>query len=86
MAALGVNGTYYNTKWQDEIYRTAFAEEINASVTGGYVAKSANFKMPYRVSAGFLNNDGTLKTTNMRRGTVGLNFTPTLLNNASSST
>ena len=79
--ALGVNGVYYNTKWQDEIYRTAFAEEINASVTGGYVAKNADFKMPYRVSAGFLNNDGTLKTTNMTRGTVGLNLTPTLLDN-----
>ena len=69
-----------NTSWQDEIYRTALSEELNASVTGGYVAKEADFKMPYRVSAGFLNNDGTLKTTGMSRGTVGLNLTPTLLN------
>ena len=68
-----------NTKWQDEIYRTAFSEEINASVTGGYVAKNSDFKMPYRVSAGFLNNDGTLKTTNMNRNTLGVNLTPTLL-------
>ena len=69
-----------NTKWQDEIYQTAFAEEINASVTGGYVAKEADFKMPYRVSAGFLNNDGNLKTTGMNRGTLSMNLTPTLLN------
>ena len=68
-----------NTNWQDEIYRTAFAEEINASVTGGYVSGSKAFKMPYRISAGFLNNDGTLKTSNMNRGTVGFNLTPTLL-------
>ena len=68
-----------NTNWQDEIYRTAFAEEINASVTGGYVSGSKAFKMPYRISAGFLNNDGTLKTTGMTRGTVGFNLTPTLL-------
>ena len=68
-----------NTKWQDEIYRTALSEEINASVAGGYASKG-DFKMPYRVSAGFLNNDGTLKTTGMNRGTVGLNLTPTLLN------
>ena len=68
-----------NTKWQDEIFQTAFAEEINASVTGGYVAKAGSFKMPYRVSAGFLNNDGTLKTTGMNRGSVGFNLTPTLL-------
>ena len=75
VAALGTS----STKWQDEIYRTAFAEEINASVTGGYVSGSKAFKMPYRVSAGFLNNDGTLKTTGMSRGTVGINLTPTLL-------
>ncbi|MCR4603047.1 MAG: TonB-dependent receptor [Prevotella sp.] len=76
MAALGTA----NTDWQDEIYQTAWAEEVNASVTGGYVAEDADFKMPYRVSAGYLNNDGTLKTSNMGRGTVGLNLTPTLLN------
>ena len=75
MAALG----NANTNWQDEIYKTAFAEEVNASVTGGYVAQEGDFKMPYRISAGFLNNDGTLKTSNMNRGTVGLNLTPTLL-------
>ena len=74
MAALG----NANTKWQDEIYKNAFAEEINASVTGGYVSKEQAFKMPYRVSAGFLNNDGTLKTTGMSRGTLGFNLTPTL--------
>jgi iron complex outermembrane receptor protein len=68
-----------NTNWQDQIYQTAFAEEINASVAGGYVAKESNFKMPYRVSAGFLNNSGTLKTTGMTRGTAGFNLTPTLL-------
>ena len=69
-----------STNSQDEIYRTALSEEINASVTGGYVANGADFKMPYRVSAGFLNNDGTLKTTGMNRGTVSVNLTPTLLN------
>ena len=75
VAALGNS----STNWQDEIYQSAFAEEINASVTGGYVSGSKAFKMPYRVSAGFLNNDGTLKTTGMSRGTVGFNLTPTLL-------
>ncbi len=75
MAALG----NANTNWQDEVYRTAWAEEINASVTGGYVAKGFDFKMPYRLSAGFLNNDGTLKTSNMNRSTLSLNLTPTLL-------
>ena len=70
-----------NTNWQNEIYKQAFAEEVNASVSGGYVSKGSDFKMPYRVSAGFLNNDGTLKTSNMTRGTMGFNLTPTLLDN-----
>ena len=69
-----------NTNWQDQIYQTAFAEEINASVAGGVSAKESSFKMPYRVSAGFLNNSGTLKTTGMTRGTAGFNLTPTLFN------
>ena len=69
-----------NTNWQDQIYQTAFAEEINASVAGGISAKESSFKMPYRVSAGFLNNSGTLKTTGMTRGTAGFNLTPTLFN------
>ena len=67
-----------NTNWQDEIYRNTFAEEINASVSGGYVSGNKVFKMPYRVSAGFLNNDGNLKTTGMSRGNFGFNLTPTL--------
>ncbi|MBR1410289.1 MAG: TonB-dependent receptor [Prevotella sp.] len=75
VAALGTA----NTNWQNEIYKEAFAEEINASITGGYVSKEGGFKMPYRVSAGFLNNDGNLKTSNMNRSTVGFNLTPTLL-------
>ena len=67
-----------NTNWQDEIYRNTFAEEINASVSGGYVSGNKTFKMPYRVSAGFLNNDGNLKTTGMSRTNLGFNLTPTL--------
>jgi iron complex outermembrane receptor protein len=74
VAALGTA----NTKWQDEIYRTAWTEEINTSVTGGLNMAEGKFKMPYRVSVGFLNNDGTLKTSNMNRSTVGINLTPTL--------
>lgn len=85
MAALGAtmdadgNIIGPNTNWQDEIYRTSFSYETNASVTGGYQNKSKSFKMPYRVSAGWLDNNGILKTSSMNRGTVGLNLTPTLL-------
>ena len=77
MAALG----NANTDWQKEIFRDAFAEEANASIAGSINAKELKtFQMPYRLSAGFLNSDGVLKSTNMKRGTVSLNATPTFLN------
>ena len=83
VAALGqvdANGNpVYNTKWQDEIYRTAITSETNASVAGGYVNKSKTFKMPYRLSAGWLDNEGIVLSSAMERGTLGLNLTPTLL-------
>lgn len=83
VAALGpvnADGTpVYNTDWQDLIYRTALSTETNASVSGGIQNKSKTFKMPYRVSAGWLDQEGILRTSDMERGTVGLNLTPTLL-------
>ena len=75
VAALGTA----NTNWQDEIFRTAWTNEVNTSVAGGYTNKSNTFSMPYRISIGWLDNDGTLKTSNMERGTASLNLTPTFL-------
>lgn len=73
VAALGNS----DTDWQKQIYRDAWSEEVNASVSGGFVGGDPKlFSMPYRVSAGFLNNDGVLKTTNMKRGTVSMNLSP----------
>jgi TonB-linked SusC/RagA family outer membrane protein len=72
-AALGTS----STNWQDKIYRTAWTEEVNASVTGGIKGEGKTFNsLPYRVSAGFLNDDGTLKTSNMKRATASFNLTP----------
>ena len=83
VAALGpvdANGNpVYNTDWQDLIYRTALSSETNASVSGGIQNKAKTFKMPYRLSAGWLDQEGILRTNDMERGTVGLNLTPTLL-------
>lgn len=61
-----------NTDWQDQIYKTAFAQDNNLSVSGSLK------KMPYRVSAGFLNQDGILKTGNLKRYSAGLNISPRL--------
>src|SRR5688572_1658618 len=67
--------TTENTVWQDEIYRDAIAFDNNLSFTGGI----KNF--PYRLSLGYLNQDGILKTDNLQRGTMTLNINPKLMNN-----
>lgn len=66
-----------NTDWQDEIYRTAIMTDNNLSVSGSL--KSLN--MPYRISLGYLNQDGVLKTDNLQRTTLAVNLSPSFLNN-----
>ncbi|WP_445664918.1 SusC/RagA family TonB-linked outer membrane protein [Fodinibius sp. AD559] len=58
-----------NTKWQDQIYNPAFSQDHNLSLAG-----STGF-LPYRVSLGFSDNSGILKTSDMERltGSVTLN-------------
>lgn len=63
-----------NTNWQDEIYRTAISHDHNLTVTGGLK------NMPYRVSLGYTNQDGILKTSNFERYTAGVNLNPSFLN------
>ncbi|MEA5128222.1 MAG: TonB-dependent receptor [Proteiniphilum sp.] len=65
-----------NTDWQKKIYRSAFTSDNNLSISG-----MAGQSLPYRVSVGFLSQDGTLKTDNVKRTTVGLNLNPSLLDN-----
>jgi len=67
---LGYLGTA-NTDWQKEIFRNAFTTDNNVSISDCI----SDF-LPYRVSAGFISQDGTLKTDNMKRGTVSLNLSP----------
>ena len=42
----------------------------------GRVGKSDIFRMPYRVSIGYHNQDGTLKTSNLERETISVNLNP----------
>lgn len=65
-----------NTDWQKEIYRTAFTTDNNLNISG-IVGES----FPYRVSVGFMSQDGTLKTDNVKRTTAGINLNPSLLDN-----
>jgi len=63
-----------NTDWQDEIYDNAFLTDNNISATGAYK------NLPYRISLGYLNQDGILRTGNLQRTSLSLNLSPTLLN------
>jgi len=63
----GLLGTA-NTDWQKQIYRQAFATDNTLSFTGGVKG------LPYRLSIGYLDQDGILKTDNLKRTTVDLNI------------
>ncbi|HAH55134.1 MAG TPA: SusC/RagA family protein [Flavobacterium sp.] len=64
-----------NTKWQDEIYQVALATENNLSMSGAIKS------LPYRVSVGYLNQDGILRTGNYERFTALLNLSPKFFDN-----
>lgn len=62
-----------NTDWQKEIYRSAVSTDNNLSISGSLK------NVPYRVSVGYLNQDGILKTDNLQRVTAGITVSPRLL-------
>ncbi len=70
---LGINGQIYDTDWQKEIYQIAPTYDGNVSVNG-----KLGF-LPYRVSGGFMSQKGTLRGSQMNRGTLSLNLSPTFL-------
>jgi TonB-linked SusC/RagA family outer membrane protein len=59
-----------NTDWQKEIYQTAVSNDNNLSISG-----TSGF-LPYRVSVGYDDQNGILKTNTLNRYTVGLNLSP----------
>ena len=61
---------YDNTDWQDEIYRAAVSHDHNITISGGLK------NMPYRISLGYTNQDGILKTSNFERYTASVNLSP----------
>jgi len=64
-----------NTDWQKEIYQSALSTDNNLSITGAFN------NIPYRISVGYLNQDGILKTDNLQRVSAGISLSPRLLNN-----
>ena len=78
-AALGYydeqgNHLFADTDWQKEIYRTAVSTDHNITVAGGLKY------MPYRVSFGFTNQNGVVKTSDYQRYTASVNMSPQLAN------
>jgi TonB-linked SusC/RagA family outer membrane protein len=62
-----------DTNWQDEVLRTAVSTEHNISAYG-----SMKDFLPYRVSLGYTNQNGILKTSNFERYSGSLSLTPKL--------
>jgi len=64
-----------NTDWQDQIFRTAYTFDNNISLTGNLK------KIPFRVSYGNLNQQGILKTSDLKRNSASVGLTPMLFDN-----
>ena len=62
-----------NTDWQSEIYRTALSHDHNITVAG-----SVKDFLPYRLSLGYTDQEGILKTSDFKRYTVAVNLNPSL--------
>jgi iron complex outermembrane receptor protein len=62
-----------NTDWQDLIYRTAVSHDHNVTLSGAVKA------LPYRVSLGYTDQQGTLKGSDFKRVTASVNLNPSLL-------
>lgn len=65
-----------NTDWQKQIYHAAFGTDDNLSIAGSYKF------LPYRVSVGYTDQNGLLKTDNIRRTTGAIRLNPTFFDNS----
>jgi len=65
-----------NTNWQKQVYQTAPMSNSNLSVSGA-IGKW----LPFHASFGFLDQDGILRTDNMKRGTGAISLTPSFFQN-----
>ena len=62
-----------NTNWQELIYRKAWSFDNNVSVSGTIK------NIPYRVSVGYLDQDGVLLTSELDRASASLSLSPIFL-------
>lgn len=59
-----------NTDWQKEIFRPAVSTDHNLTISGGLK------NMPYRVSFGYTNQNGIVKTSKFERYTASVSLAP----------
>jgi len=72
--APGLLGTA-NTDWQDEIYQIATGQDHSVNVSGGIG------NIPYRVSLGYTDKNGLLKTDKFSRYSSAVNLNPGFFDN-----
>ena len=61
-----------NTDWQKEIFRPAVSTDHNLTISGGLK------NMPYRVSFGYTNQNGIVKTSKFERYTASVSLAPSV--------
>ncbi|MBQ5578601.1 MAG: SusC/RagA family TonB-linked outer membrane protein, partial [Prevotella sp.] len=64
-----------NTDWQKEIYRTAISHDHNVTLSGAVKT------LPYRLSVGYTDQQGILKTSDFKRVTAAINLNPSFFDN-----
>jgi|WetSurMetagenome_2_1015567.scaffolds.fasta_scaffold01200_7 TonB-dependent starch-binding outer membrane protein SusC len=64
----------YNTNWQKQIFKSVASHDHNLNFSGGVK------NLPYRLSAGYTDQNGILKGGDMKRVTGAISLTPSLLN------
>ncbi len=64
-----------NTDWQDQIYQNALGFDNNISVSGRQDI-TKEFNLPYRLSLGYLSQEGILKTNKFDRLSLAFNLSP----------
>ena len=69
------NHLFADTDWQKEIYRTALSHDHNVTIAGGLK------DMPYRISVGYTDQNGIVKTSDYQRMTASVNLSPSFLDN-----
>ena len=59
-----------DTDWQEEVFHGAVSSDHNVTIQGGLA------KMPYRLSVGYTDQNGILKTSNFQRVTTSVTLNP----------